>query len=166
MNNLKKFFKKPLQKDKLPKWIIIKLIVIALLGFADATYLVVEHYINAIPPCVVGSCELVLTSAYSRVFGLPVSLPGSVYYLTLLVLFIIYLDTKKEVILRTALLLSPLGFLASLYFFIIQAFVLHAFCQYCIGSAVTSTLIFIISLYTLIKYRKEPEKENMTCPIV
>jgi uncharacterized membrane protein len=77
----------------------------------------------------------------------------------------VYLDTKKEIALRTALLLSPLGFLASLYFFIIQAFVLHAFCLYCLGSAITSTLVFLISFYTLMRYRKEPEKENMTCPI-
>lgn len=165
MNNLKKFFKKPLQKDKLPKWIIIALITIALLGFADATYLVAEHYVNAIPPCSIGSCELVLTSSYSTVLGLPVSLPGSIYYLALLILFIVYLDTKKEISLRTALLLSPLGFIVSLYFFIIQAFVLHAFCLYCLGSAITSTLIFLISLYTLIKYRKESQ-ETMTCPIV
>ncbi len=165
MNNLKNFFKKPLQKEHIPKWIVIKLLVIALLGFADATYLVIEHYLNAIPPCAIGSCELVLTSAYSRVFGLPVSLPGALYYLALLVLFTMYLDTKREKVLRVALLLSPLGFLVSLYFFVIQAFVLHAFCQYCIGSAITSTLIFIISLYTLITYRKEAQKENMTCPI-
>ncbi len=163
--NLKLLFKKPLQKEQLPKWVVIVFLAIALIGFADATYLVVEHYINAIPPCTTDGCETVLTSPYAILLGLPVALWGSLYYLCILVLAIIYLDVKKEFFLRGAFFFTTIGFLMSIYFFILQATVIHAFCQYCLVSASTSTILFIISTISLVKYRKDGQKENMTCPI-
>ena len=78
----------------------IFLLIVALLGFADATYLTIEHYQNKIPPCSVGGCEQVLTSAYSVVAGVPVSLMGSVYYLLVLIGMFAYLESKNLKILR------------------------------------------------------------------
>lgn len=151
MKNLKKLLKTPL--ERVPKWLPIVLLVIALIGFADATYLTVEHYSNKIPPCTIGSCETVLTSDYATVAGIPVALVGSIFYLFILVLSIVYLDIKKELLLRIIFLTTTLGFLVSIYFFILQALVINAFCQYCLVSAGTSTLLFLTSLYTFIKFR-------------
>lgn len=122
------------------------LFVVAAIGFADATYLTIEHYANKIPPCVIGSCETVLSSSYATVAGIPVALGGAIYYFIILVLLLLYIDMKKEIILRSALLFTTVGFLASVYFFFIQAFVLHAFCQYCLISALTSTILFITAI--------------------
>ncbi len=120
-------------------------LLFALLGFLDASYLTIEHYRGVVPPCaIVSGCETVTTSAYSVLFGIPVALLGALYYLMIIVLSILYLDSKKEKILKILARATVLGLLASAYFVYIQGFVLHAWCLYCLGSATTSTLLFIV----------------------
>jgi uncharacterized membrane protein len=153
-------------RNTAPKWATVFLVIFALIGFADATYLTIDHYQNIAPPCFVGSCEVVLTSAYSTFAGIPVSIFGMVYYLFILILLFAYINSsvdvatgrKNEKAFRTAIKVTPIGFLASLYFFCIQAFVLHQFCQYCLLSATTSTVLFIIAIYLYLKkMKKEPK---------
>lgn len=138
---------------QIPKWIAIVLIVLASIGFIDATFLTIEHYRNVIPPCTTDGCEIVLTSSYSAILGIPVALLGALYYLLLLVLLLAYIDTKNTKVLKSALIFTSLGLVAGIYFFIIQAFVIHAFCQYCLVSGFTSALLFIISMTVLYKYK-------------
>lgn len=126
-------------------------LVLSAIGFLDATYLTIEHYRGNIPPCTIEGCEIVLTSAQSQVAGIPVSLAGSLYYLTILLLSIAYLDGKKEGLIRLASKLTILGFVASLYFVYLQFFVIKEICQYCMASAGTSTLLFILGMYILLK---------------
>jgi uncharacterized membrane protein len=127
-------------------------LALALIGFADATYLTVEHYRNVIPPCsVVSGCEQVLTSAYSTIAGLPVSLIGAIYYFSVLLGAAAYLESRKTFFLKWALLLSILGFLASLWFVYLQVFVIHSLCAYCLGSAVTSTVLGVTALVVFSK---------------
>lgn len=136
----------------IPKWVPIVLLIVAIIGFADATYLTVEHFRNVIPPCTTGGCETVLTSQYSSVAGIPVSLFGAVFYLIIAILMIIFLDTKKELAIRLSSLLSILGALASLYFIVLMVFVIKEFCQYCALSALTSLTIFAFSVYIFKKH--------------
>lgn len=153
MNNLKQSLTRPL--GNIPRWLPIVVGIIALCGFIDATYLTIQHYMNSIPPCAAGSCELVLTSKYSQVFGVPVALGGSLYYLAVLVLVILYFDAKKEIYLRIGLYLTTAGLIASLAFLSLMAFVIKAYCQYCLVSAATSISLFVIAMFTLCKYREE-----------
>jgi uncharacterized membrane protein len=125
----------------------ITFFAIAALGFIDATYLTVEHFLNKIPPCGITGCETVLTSAYSTIASIPVSLLGSLDYLFIIILLMTYYDTRKEIFLRAALLFTVVGFLFSVYFVIIQAFVLGAYCLYCMFSALISTILFGMSVY-------------------
>lgn len=135
---------------------------VAAIGFIDAAYLTIEHYMNAIPPCAIGSCEVVLTSVYSVVPGtnIPGALVGTIYYLLIVILVIVLFDIKKDgphekirvLILRKILCMTVFGFLASVWFLYLQAFVLHAFCQYCLASAATSTILFLISVYSIKKW--------------
>ena len=160
MKHLKHLLTRPLKAtnpsgDLISRGLLVFLIVIAAIGFSDATYLTIEHYTNTNPPCFVGSCELVLTSAYSTVAGVPVAAFGIVYYLCILVGLVVFLESKKEKALRMALLGTVIGFLASLYFFILQAFVLHAFCQYCLISATTSTILFVTAIYLIVRSKKQ-----------
>lgn len=122
-------------------------LAVALLGFLDASYLTIKHYAQSSVTCgLTQGCEIVTTSAYSQILGVPVALLGSLYYLTLIVLLIAYMDRKHAWLLRTASLFTCLGLLASVYFVSVQAFVLGAWCQYCIGSALSSTLLFGIGM--------------------
>lgn len=151
MKTLKKLLTTPFQSSP-SKGLLILLFVVAVLGFADAGYLTVEHYMNVIPPCAIGGCETVLTSSYSKILGIPDSLLGTLYYLSILILLMIYVDTKNEKFLRGALIFTTVGFLFSVYFFILQAFVIHAFCQYCLVSAATSTTLFATAIYIFKKH--------------
>lgn len=135
---------------KIPNWLILTFIVVSFLGFLDATYLTAQHYLGTIPPCVITTgCETVLTSEHNAIFGIPVALLGAVYYLLLFLLVVFSLDMKRWII-RFAAYLTPIGFLASLYFVYLQLFVIKEICSYCIVSATTSTILFILGLFIII----------------
>ena len=122
--------------------------LLALIGFADATFLTLEHYRGATPPCfLVTGCATVTTSSYSTILNIPVALLGALYYLTILIGSILYLDTRRTIIIRLVGALTPLGFIFTLWFLYVQAFILNAFCVWCILSATTSTLLFITGLF-------------------
>ncbi|MDE2172538.1 MAG: vitamin K epoxide reductase family protein [Patescibacteria group bacterium] len=128
-------------------------LVIAVVGFADAGYLTIEHYKNAIPPCsITGGCELVLTSAYATVLGIPVALLGAAYYFLVAAGAFAYLESKKDAPFRLSCALVMIGFLVSLWFFCLQAFVIHSYCTYCLGSAAMTTILFILTVIILSKY--------------
>lgn len=150
--NLKNFLTTPLQRP-LSKAALIFLFLVTAIGFVDAAYLTVEHYMNAVPPCSIGSCEQVLTSDYATVLGIPVSLAGAIFYFVVLVLLMMYKDTKKGVMFNGAVGLITLGAVVSAIFICIQAFVLHAFCVYCMVSDTLSIILFIGALVVLKKHR-------------
>ena len=137
------------------KIIAILFCILSAIGLLDATYLTVKHYLGGIPPCTLRGCEVVLTSAYNTIAGVPVALLGVLYYVTILLLSLAYLVSKKEAILRYAAHLTPAGFLASAYFVYLQLFVIKAICLYCMASAATSTLLFILGVYIVIATRKQ-----------
>ena len=159
MKKLKKLLTRPLRQ--LPSSLVIAILIIALIGFADATFLSVEYFRGVVPPCsVTGGCETVLTSPYSAVLGIPVSLVGAIYYLLIVIGSVILLESKhitklekhNSEILRLSLFLTVPGFLASIWFTALQAFVLHAYCQYCLTSAAITTILFILTLVVFKKY--------------
>jgi len=141
------------QLSAIPSKLVIVALIIAVLGFIDAAYLALEYYSGEIPPCsIVEGCEKVLTSEYAKVAGIPVALGGAIFYLLVLIGLFAYLEGKNEKLLRYALILTAIGFLSTLYFLFIQAFVLEAFCLYCLGSAISSTLLFVMAIYIFSKY--------------
>ena len=128
--------------------------MVGALGFMDATYLTLKHYAGEVVGCTITQgCEIVTTSVYSQFYGIPVALFGALYYLTIVVLMIAYFDRKNEVLLRIGAWLTFTGLVASLYFVGVQAFILHAWCQYCIGSAISSSVLFLLGITYLLKQK-------------
>jgi len=148
MLNLSQTFKAPPVRPH-HKWLVPILVILALVGFADATYLTVEHFANAIPPCTLQGCETVLTSGYSVIFGIPVALSGALYYFALLVMYFLYFEAKDVRALNFAFHFSVLGVICDVWFVFLQAFIIHAWCQYCLLSAAVSTAIFVLSYWSL-----------------
>ena len=133
------------------KIIAITFIVLSAIGFLDATYLTIEHYRGSVPPCAIAGCEIVLKSGQSAVVGIPVALLGVIYYLTILILSIAYLESGKITILRLASYLTIIGIIASAYFVYLQFFVIGQICQYCMISAGTSMGLFVAGAHNLRK---------------
>ncbi len=135
---------------KIPKWVLVTLVLISFLGLFDASYLTVSHYQGFTVPCTLtNGCETVLTSRYAVVFGVPLALLGVGYYAVLLGLLIFFILSNNTPIIRGIATISWLGFAISLVLIGIQVFVLHAICLYCMASALFSTIIFFLLQYTL-----------------
>ena len=141
--------------QKLPNWILISILILASLGFIDATYLTVSHYAGVDLYCGAdGGCNTVTNSEYSTMFGIYIAVYGMLYYLSILVLTVIYIDTKNNKILKPLMIIPVLGFLFSLYLVYLQLFVINAICRYCMLSAGISTLLLLINMFLVQNYKK------------
>lgn len=141
-----------LPKPAIPNWLTISFLVIGAAGFVDATYLTAKHFLGSPVTCsILHGCEQVTTSQYALILGIPVALLGSLYYLSLLLLTGLYIQTKHRFLFLAANLITVMGFLASLRFVYLQVFVIKALCIFCMGSAITSTILFILTLFSLKK---------------
>lgn len=136
--SLKKFFASPFSIKVLP----VLLLIFAFLGFADASYLTIQHFQHAIPPCTVGGCETVLTSQFATVANIPLSLIGAFFYFVVLVLSGLYMQTKTKSIPLFLFILCTAGLGVGLILIGIQAFILHSWCYYCLFSELIDFLLF------------------------
>ena len=141
--------------QKIPNWILASVLILASLGFIDATYLTISHYVGADLYCgVSGGCSTVTNSAYSTFMGMYVSVYGMLYYMSILISTVIYIDTKNKKIIKLLIILPAIGFLFSLYLVYLQLFVINAICIYCMASASISTLLLIINMFLIQNYKK------------
>lgn len=124
-------------------------IIVSFIGFADATYLTIGYYQGVVPPCLAEGCDTVTTSEYATLGGISVALMGAVYYLLVCLAALLYLIEDWQPGRSILRVLPVLGFVGSLYFLYLQGFVIGAWCQYCIVSAVISTFLFVASFWLL-----------------
>ena len=125
------------------------LIALALVGLGDTLYLSYFQYLNLIPSCAIAGCDIVLTSAHSKFFGVPWSYIGLVYYLYLLALAVLLsIDPRSWGLRFGALLYTAVGVAYSLWaVFYIQLSVIGALCQYCAISALITLCAFGVVLW-------------------
>jgi uncharacterized membrane protein len=124
--------------------------VLALIGLMISTYLSMYKlgYLGEIQ-CTIGGCEKVQTSRFADFLGLPVSVWGVGAYVTLLVLAMLGIQPRWQRERWVALALfgvSAVGVAFSGYLTYLEAFVIHAWCQWCVVSAILVTLIFLLSI--------------------
>ena len=108
---------------------------LAVLGLGITIYLTVVHYAGIKVLCAAGktnSCQQVQTSVYSRLAGIPVVDLGLVGYVGILVAL---LAPDIEWTRLAALAIAVVGFGFSLYLTYREAFTLHEYCEWCLGSA-------------------------------
>jgi uncharacterized membrane protein len=122
----------------------IALLLLAFLGLVDTLYLGIKRG-KPVPCSITNGCEEVLSSRYSAVGGLPISWFGFAFYLMVFSAATFALFSEDDRLLRLIFWPALAGFLISIGLVGVQAFVLHAYCQYCLGSAVLTSLIFFVS---------------------
>lgn len=119
--------------------------IVALIGLADAVYLTIEHLAGRSVQCtIVAGCSQVLSSAYATVGGVPLAGIGALAYFTAFSCATLaafgYSAARSLLTILVALM-----FLATLWLLFVQAFILRAFCAYCLlSAAVTLTLTGLI----------------------
>ena len=137
-----------------PRQRIIMLVaaMVAAIGLADSGYLTVKHLRGDYVRCDT-DCSAVLGSKYAEVAGVPLAEIGAVAYIAVLVaavLAVIGLRGTRSVV---ALMAIPMA-LTSLWLVYLQAFVIHAFCKYCLlSAAVCITLAVLVLTEWLIRRR-------------
>ncbi len=120
----------------------------AFIGIADTLYLSYFHYMNLIPSCAIGGCEIVLTSPYSSPFGVPFAYIGLFYYASMLGLALLLAYDPNSRGLRLGMLVyTGLGLVLSIGFELFQYFVIHALCMYCGISALTTLVLFGLAIW-------------------
>ena len=134
----------------MPKWVLFSILAISFLGFLDAAYLTASHYLGLSLQCLIANgCDIVTTSVYSKILGIPVALFGSVYYGFIFLMGVSYMDSGSQTVFKILAYSTIAGFLASLWFVYVQLVLLEAICLYCMFSAGTSTLLFGLGMYSL-----------------
>jgi uncharacterized membrane protein len=125
---------------------VLAMALIAFLGMVDAFYLSIKRGSGHIPCHITHGCEEVLTSKYSEVGGIPLSWFGLGFYLAVFGCTVFELSGAAQTA-RLVFWPAMAGFLLSVCLVGIQAFVLHAYCEYCLTSALLVTSIFALAFF-------------------
>lgn len=115
--------------------------LVSLIGLGDSIYLTALHLSGRSARCtILSGCSEVLSSSYAVIFGVPLAALGALAWFTAFSLGTLAAFGWLRV--RLALeILAALMLLMSVRLFLIQAFVLHAFCEFCLLSAAMTLLL-------------------------
>lgn len=134
-------------------WLALASILLAALGVLIAGYLSWAELTSTPTSCTLtgAGCDIVQQSAYSKIGPLPVAFLGLGGYVAILGVLLLearipFLAQRGRVLVFA---MTLFGFLFTGYLTAIEAFVLHAWCQWCIFSAIIMTLLFGISFLRL-----------------
>ena len=124
------------------RFIYLATAVLSLVGLAETTYLTAIHLAGAHVVCVTAAnCSQVLGSVYASFRGFPLAALGAAGYFAVFSFAILAVFGYRRASALLALNVTAM-FLTTLGLLYLQAFVLHAFCDYCLFSA---ALIFLLA---------------------
>jgi len=127
------------------------LIFLAVIGLLDAIYLTWIK-ISAQGVCIIGGgCEIVNTSQYSSIAGIPIAVLGAGAYLVMLAILLLeprnsFFDLNGPMLVLGILLA---GVLYSAYLTYLEIYVIHAICEFCVLSATIMVIMLVLSAFRL-----------------
>jgi uncharacterized membrane protein len=124
--------------------------ILALLGLGVASYLAYVEITRIQAVCgPVGECNIVQSSPYARILGIPIAVLGALNYVAVGTLW----AGQKPPDFRWAKLsalgllgLTFFGTLFSIYLTCLELFVIRAVCAWCISSAVITSLLMLLAV--------------------
>jgi uncharacterized membrane protein len=131
---------------RLEPFLFILAALVALLGLADSIYLTVHHLTGQDVSCLASSeCETVLGSAYASIGKIPLAAFGLAGYFAVFSLATLAAFGRRWTRpLFICLVATMLG--VTCWLFYLQAFVLHAFCDFCLLSAALTAILSAIGV--------------------
>lgn len=143
---------KPVAKSRMRIVLHAVAAVISLVGLAEATYLTVSYLTGETAVCGGSTdCFKVLGSAYARIGGIPVAAFGILAYFGAFS-FATFAAFGYDRARKYFALTVGVMFCFTLWLLFVQAFVLHAFCRYCLFSA---ALIFLLAAIVVVSPRPD-----------
>jgi uncharacterized membrane protein len=136
----------------------ISCIILAIIGLSDSIYLSWIKLTHNEAACIigVGDCFSVNTSKWSEWNGIPIALIGAAGFLT--ILLVLLLETRIKLIkVNSPLIIFGLSFVGvaySAFLTYLEIFVIKALCPYCLLSAVTMSILFVITIVRLVRYQE------------
>lgn len=132
------------QTDRIERLRLIFLVLIAifaLVGLADAAYLTIAHLSGETAVCgTAQGCSVVLGSAYASIHRIPTAALGAIAYFTVFSAATLaaygYARARPLLVLTVGVM-----FVATLWFIYVQAFILRAFCPFCLLSAAVTFIL-------------------------
>lgn len=123
-------------------WLII---ILSLIGIIDTAYLAYHSIKKTEAACLFFPqewCRKVQQSKYSRLLGFPNSFAGLGMYVAIFIFTLTWMDGLTPFALVQGIV--AIGFLFSAYFTYLQAFVLKAFCTWCVISAINFLILAVV----------------------
>ncbi len=121
------------------------LLAIAIAGLIVSGYLLVFYTTGAPIPCGVhGACETVRNSSYASFFNIPTPAYGVVFYLILAVLADAWQPGASPWQRLAVWITVSAGVAVSIFLSSIEAFVIHAWCRWCVVSALLTVAAFVV----------------------
>lgn len=118
-------------------------------GLLVSAYLLYTYVADAPIVCVNSGCEIVRESPYSYFLGIPLPAYGLLMYIFVFILSFLRTTLDKidhhHLANKLIFLSALIGVLFSAYLTYLEAFVIKAFCMWCVASAIIVTLILILS---------------------
>lgn len=138
------------------------MLALSLLGLFDSTYLWWVYTSPSRPlVCFGGSgCDAVRASSYAHLWGQPLPLFGVAMYAVLALLIFSsplspgWLEPVKRFLVTV---ISGSGLIFSIYLSGLEGLVIHAWCAWCVVSALTVTAIFALSVWEMARPGPQPE---------
>lgn len=132
--------------------------LISLAGLFIGIYLTLFHYgIIGTLACGVGSCEQVQTSRYAMFLGVPVATWGAGYYVLMLAITLARIQPTFESspgLTLATLVLATWGLIFTAWLNYLEGFVIHAWCEWCLGSAALVLLLFVLAVLEWRDFRR------------
>jgi uncharacterized membrane protein len=121
---------------------------LALLGLGVAIYLAYVEINQVEAICgPVGECNIVQSSPYARIVGVPIAVLGMLDYLAIIVLWVAQKTLSRRWANLAAMGLVGLtlcGTLFSIYLTCLELFAIRAICMWCLSSAVITALLMLL----------------------
>ncbi|MEO7660336.1 MAG: vitamin K epoxide reductase family protein [Pyrinomonadaceae bacterium] len=149
----------PVRSGPTPK-LPIAAAIVAVIGIVDSVYLTVHHFTAEPVPCsIIEGCEQVLTSAYAEVGGIPLAAFGAAAYFIAFSLAILTIFGDRRMWKLFGIHVTLMAFVSG-WLVYVQAALIGAFCQFCLISALTTLILFLIYLISIFITHGSTEAAN------
>lgn len=137
-------------------WLYTLSLILVVIGIGISGYLSYVKLTDVPMQCIQGSvfnCEVVQSSIYARLFGIPIAWLGLATYLIIGGLLLLQ---DRVAVLRNYGVMLQFGiilfaFLFSMWLVYVQFFRLEALCMWCLAHEVNMTVLFIITIPRLLR---------------
>jgi uncharacterized membrane protein len=130
-----------------PAWAQATLPLLAVIGLGVAAYLAYVETRSVAAICgPIGNCNVVQTSEYAYLFGIPIGVLGVLGYLAILAAWSWsrWWGDKRAAL--ALLAMTSFGVIFSIYLTYLEPFVIGAVCAWCLTSSVVMTLLLLVSV--------------------